>query len=55
MGVVALRGVQDVLGLADTDSHLLRGHRGPVQRQFRHHGQTVDGQRRGRRGAVYCR
>lgn len=44
MGIIALRGVQNVLGLADTDSHVLRGDRSAVQRQFRQHGQTVHGQ-----------
>lgn len=55
MGVVALRRVQNVLGLADTDRDLLRGHRRPVQRQLRQHGQTVHGQRRGRRVALHRR
>lgn len=55
MGVVTLRSVQDMLGLADTDSHILRGHRGAVQCQLRQHGQTVHGQRRGRRVAFYSR
>lgn len=55
MGIVALRSVQDLLGLADIDCYVLRGHCGSVQRQFRHHGQTVNGQRRGRRGAFYSR
>lgn len=44
MGVVSLRGFQNVLGLAHTDSHVLRGHRRAVQRQLRQHGQTVHGQ-----------
>jgi len=55
MGIIALRGLQDVLGLADTDSHVLCRHRCAVQRQFRQHGQTVHGQRRGRRVAFYSR
>lgn len=55
MGFVTLRCVQNVLGLADTHSHVLRGHRGAIQRKFRQHGQTVHGQRRGRRVALHCR
>lgn len=55
MGVITLRRIQNVLGLADTDCHILRGDRGPIQRQFRQHGQTVHGQRRGRRIAFYSR
>jgi len=55
MGIIALRGFQNVLGLADTDSHFLRGDRGTVQCQFRQHGQTVHGQRRGRRVTFYSR
>lgn len=44
MGAVTLRRVQNVLGLANTDRHVLRSHRSAVQRQFRQHGQTVHGQ-----------
>lgn len=55
MGVVTLRRLQIVLGLADTDSDFLRGHRRAVQREFRQHGQTVHGQRCGRRVAIYRR
>lgn len=44
MGIIALWGFQNVLGLADTHSHVLRRDRGAVQRQFRQHGQTVHGQ-----------
>jgi len=48
MGIIALRGFQNLLGLADTDSNVLRCDRGTIQRQFRQHRQTVHGQRRGR-------
>lgn len=35
MGVIALWCIQNVLGLANTDCHILRSDRGPIQRQFR--------------------